>query len=217
MSFVLRLPKAGSLSLGTVLTPLNNDLVQTFQQCGQSGPGDGEWTDIVPERSGHGTTETRPAAQPMPSLTMLSRPDILFPSMTPYLLTVTNTGSSIAIRGSHQPSLELLCGYLQKWSRQLPHDISKVNRCHHFMSKYIRLTLRVCNLQLPILQCELKESNFGFGAFFDSIIITTNSRHYTWGEANPILIRTFIEGVLEYKLEHSTGNSWAYRRDTKFQ
>jgi len=54
----------------------------------------------------------------LPMLDMLLRPDELFKTTTPYILTLeVKTTEVIVVQGSHQASLELLASYLQKWAK----------------------------------------------------------------------------------------------------
>jgi hypothetical protein len=54
----------------------------------------------------------------LPMLDMLLRPDELFKTTTPYILTLeVKFRNVIVVQGSHQASLELLASYLQKWAK----------------------------------------------------------------------------------------------------
>jgi hypothetical protein len=64
----------------------------------------------------------------LPSIETLARPDILFRSLTPYLLHVTLYGvNKLVVQGTHEPSLQLLSDYLQRWMKRDHRDIRKVS------------------------------------------------------------------------------------------
>ena len=64
----------------------------------------------------------------LPKVETLARPDILFRSLTPYLIHVTLHGTSkITVHGTHEPSLRLLSEYLQRWTKLDHQDVRKVS------------------------------------------------------------------------------------------
>lgn len=64
----------------------------------------------------------------LPALQTLPRPDILFQTLTPYLIQVSSVGANkITVTGSHEPSLRLLAEYLQRWVKHDPQDVRKVS------------------------------------------------------------------------------------------
>lgn len=60
---------------------------------------------------------------------------------------------------------------------------------------------------------------FGYGNLFDALTISPHRSRAEWDSINPILVLSFIESVLQYKIisELSGGNRWSYRRDVAFK
>lgn len=73
--------------------------------------------------------------------------------------------------------------------------------------------------QLPILKAELQASHLGYGALFDSLIITPGDSRSGWANINPIFILSFIESVLGYSLvaSGSSDSQWYFKRDVGFK
>lgn len=66
-------------------------------------------------------------ADVLPKVETLSRPDILFRDLTPYLLNVTlYSTNKLVVQGTHEPSLQLLSNYLQRWMKRDHRDVRKV-------------------------------------------------------------------------------------------
>ena len=64
----------------------------------------------------------------LPSVETLARPDILFRSLTPYLLNITLYGTNkLVVQGNHEPSLQLMSDYLQRWMKRDHRDVRKVS------------------------------------------------------------------------------------------
>lgn len=69
------------------------------------------------------------APDSLPSVETLARPDILFPRLTPYLLHVMLHGTNkLVVQGTHEPSLQLLSDYLQRWMKRDHRDVRKVSQ-----------------------------------------------------------------------------------------
>jgi hypothetical protein len=60
---------------------------------------------------------------------------------------------------------------------------------------------------------------FGYGNLFDSLTISPNSPRPAWDYINPVLVLSFVESILQYKIvsEMSAGGRWYYRRDVAFK
>ena len=88
--------------------------------------GDKDWTDVtLPSRTCGQANTAAPTT--IPSLNELPRPEILFADQTPYHLILRIVHDGIVVQGSHQASLELLAGYLQKYTRDLDNVSVKVS------------------------------------------------------------------------------------------
>ena len=89
------------------------------------GAEDEDWANVtLPSRSRGQAIDIAPT--PMPSLEELPRPELLFMAQTPYHLIVKVTHNGIVVHGSHQGSLELLAGYLQRYTRDIQNISVKV-------------------------------------------------------------------------------------------
>ena len=89
------------------------------------GAEDEDWANVtLPSRSRGQATDIAPT--PMPSLDELPRPEMMFASQTPYHLIVKVIHNGIVVHGSHQGSLELLAGYLQRYTRDIQNISVKV-------------------------------------------------------------------------------------------
>lgn len=63
----------------------------------------------------------------LPSIDTLPRPDVLFRTLTPYLVHVTLTSSTkITVNATHGPTLHLLSEYLKRWTKADNRDSRKV-------------------------------------------------------------------------------------------
>lgn len=82
------------------------------------GAEDEDWANVtLPSRTREQAIDMAPTA--MPSLDELPRPEMLFAAQTPYHLIVKIVHNGMVVQGSHQGSLELLAGYLQKYIRDI--------------------------------------------------------------------------------------------------
>jgi hypothetical protein len=119
----LSLPQTGPDWYRRMSSRIGHDLESVFTTNGEATPvthplkktktATSDWVD-VPSVSG----AVAPAVISLPSIRTLSKPDTLFPSLLPYYLIVTNSGASIHVEGSHQPTLELLHSYFQMHTRK---------------------------------------------------------------------------------------------------
>ncbi|KAI9855481.1 MAG: hypothetical protein M1824_006077 [Vezdaea acicularis] len=222
-SFTLNLPKSSTTSPARAISGFETDLETIFAPKTVTFAGttssihslaqDDEWADIGVSSSGSGigasdtaphstsvaegstTAPAPPKLDVLPTLSTLPRPDILFRDSPPYLLHITSSGAqNLTIWGSHQPSLELLAEYFQKWARMNPNDVRKN----------------------PRLSVTLAESHFGLGSSRDCVRIAADDRS-AWIEVNPAAICAFVEAVLGYRQTFASGASWEYRRDVGFR
>lgn len=181
------------------MTEFEKLFTKSSKQTGSAqaqGAEDEDWADVtMPSKTRGQTTDI--LSTTMPSLDELPRPEMLFAAQTPYHLIVKVVHNGMVVQGSHQGSLELLTGYLQKYTR----DIENIS------------------VKLPILKSELQASHFGYGALFDSLTITPGDPRAGWASINPILILSFIESVLGYSpvASGSTESQWYFKRDVGFK
>lgn len=91
------------------------------------GAEDEDWANVtLPSRTrGQAVDVIAPTA--MPALDELPRPEILLATQTPYHMIVKVVHNGMTVQCSHQGSLELLAGYLQKYTRDIPNQSVKVS------------------------------------------------------------------------------------------
>jgi hypothetical protein len=91
---------------------------------------DDEWANVdeTGEAQSIRLNETDSSPDVLPNVETLSRPDILFRSLTPYLLNVTlHSTNKLVVQGTHEPTLQLLSDYLQRWMKRDHRDVRKVS------------------------------------------------------------------------------------------
>ncbi|PBK89928.1 hypothetical protein ARMGADRAFT_1032993 [Armillaria gallica] len=125
-----------------------------------------------------------------PVLSSLPPPSDLFKSTAPYILTVSLYDQNLVVHCSHEPTLKLLKGYLER------HQWTKA---HSVVSSKLTLV----------------ESDFCPGTM-DTLIVSPNSSWERNCKVNPTVILAFIEGVVGYRMVSTTGSIWMYRRTTLF-
>lgn len=85
---------------------------------------DSEWATVnLPSRD---KTPASNIPTKLPSVQTLARPDILFASQAPYHIIVQITHNGISVQASHQPSLQLLKDYFEKYARVDWNDSNRV-------------------------------------------------------------------------------------------
>ncbi|KAK0480678.1 hypothetical protein IW261DRAFT_1473872 [Armillaria novae-zelandiae] len=124
-----------------------------------------------------------------PVLSSLPPPLDLFTSTAPYILTLTLPVDPqlVIVNCSHEPTLKLLNGYLQKWGKA------------HSM-KLFPIKSKVCPEMVDTLIVKPKSSFWHRDA-----------------KVNPAIILAFIEGVVGYEMVYTTGSFWMYHRTTVFE
>ncbi|KAJ7696571.1 hypothetical protein B0H17DRAFT_1198082 [Mycena rosella] len=160
---------------------------------------DDDWADVEVETrtaTVNPATISSPYEPPsvvrLPVLDALARPLELFTSTGPYILIVEERGGMIVVQCSHEPSLELLAAYLNKWSKSNPNDSDSLKR--------------------SILKVELVESEYCFGLMDTLTVERTMARN--GNSINPTIILAFVEGVLGYKLTNTMGSCRTYASTT---
>ncbi|KAK0495994.1 hypothetical protein EDD18DRAFT_226915 [Armillaria luteobubalina] len=198
-SFHLAIPNVDPMSQARVASVLDKDFDNLFGGTagGEDDQEDTEWAHVPPTQAttSHHTQVPPDLAPPerLPVLSSLSRPSDLFTSTVPYILTLSLRGrEGLVIYCSHEPTLELLNEYLKKWTKTNAHD----------------------SLRRPIYKLTLVESDFCFG-LMDTLIVEPYMSHHDG--VNPTIILAFIEGVVGYKMVHTTGSYWMYRCTTLFK
>lgn len=136
--FVLEMPKQQLPMNAQIEAGFDRDLDELFSTGAETpltlDAKDDEWAEIV---HGSETLKSHPTISPgqmlvvprveeLPAVETLARPIDFFKTVTPYVLTVDARQYPICVRSSHQPSLELLAAYLQKWAKIDQGDSLKV-------------------------------------------------------------------------------------------
>lgn len=110
------------------MTEFEKLFTKSSKQTGSAqaqGAEDEDWADVtMPSKTRGQTTDI--LSTTMPSLDELPRPEMLFAAQTPYHLIVKVVHNGMVVQGSHQGSLELLTGYLQKYTRDIENISVKV-------------------------------------------------------------------------------------------
>ncbi|KAG6916042.1 hypothetical protein DXG01_008666 [Tephrocybe rancida] len=212
-SFYLGLPKIEPPPNAKVVAAFDQDFDNLFVQGGASGPADEGWDDVAaePGSASHDSAseprrtvtvhtvgdasqinEAGPKIDRLPGLGELPRPNELFAQSAPYILTL-DMGNPLVVRCSHEATLELLSGYLNRHGKLNVIDSMKRN----------------------VLNVELVESAF-YSGLNDMLTIEPHINHRTY-QINPTPVLAFIEGVLGYKMVYTNGHNWVYRSDTVFK
>ena len=194
-SFILKIPTGSPPYSPNLQRAFNTEILSMF---GMSSTEilDGDWATVTHELPARNKSNAQTPSSTMPALETLSRPEVLFNNLAPYHLFLRETRHSVIIQGSHQPSLELLCEYLRKWTKTMQQD----------------------SRGLPVLKISLEESNFGLGVLYDSLIIELTDERQTWVRVNPVLIVSFIECILQYRMVTTSTaiNGTYFRREEAF-
>jgi hypothetical protein len=151
-------PNAAPVSLSAVTGGFESDFEKFFNAKAQEVPEAQEaqeetWAHVVHTETSSPTVQSVSGAAPsvpsaprapiaplslsaqrLPTLDMLQRPEELLRTLSPHLLIVDvkSNGGIIVVQCSHQPSLELLAGYLQKWGRKNTYNNRWVSRVRWF-------------------------------------------------------------------------------------
>lgn len=77
-----------------------------------------EWATVsMPSRDKHMANVASTVPSKLPSLSSLGKPENLFSTQIPYQMILQITHNGINVQGSHQPSLQLMKDYFQKYAR----------------------------------------------------------------------------------------------------
>jgi hypothetical protein len=63
----------------------------------------------------------------MPSLISIPQPSALGESTVPYFVTILDGHGSIEVHGTHEPTLDLLADYMEKWAVPNPNITTRVS------------------------------------------------------------------------------------------
>ncbi|KAK2744943.1 hypothetical protein FQN57_004073 [Myotisia sp. PD_48] len=215
--FAVTLSKKTAVEAGTVGAGFETDLEDFFTPdaaaaapaaaayqppSGTGAPGAGYAAPsadrIVPIPSGVASVSTVAIPASLPAVASIPRPDVLFASAPPYILHVTkhtNHPSHIVVYGTHEPSLKLLCDYLERWTKVDHSDPSRP----------------------PFVKVAMHQSIFGVGLTHDRLIIEPSTDHQNRANLNPMVVLGFVEGILGYRQTNATGgHTWEYRREAPF-
>jgi hypothetical protein len=135
-TFALSLPRNTAVAPHKTPSGFETDFENFFSASsvpaveGDPASKDEEWADVdeTGEAQSIRLKEVDSAPDVLPTVETLARPDILFRSLTPYLLNVTlQSTNKLVVQGTHEPSLQLLSDYLQRWMKRDHRDIRKVS------------------------------------------------------------------------------------------
>ncbi|KAI2622705.1 hypothetical protein GGS26DRAFT_593995 [Hypomontagnella submonticulosa] len=152
-----------------------------------------DWADVGVDDN-LAVVESPQPADVLPDINVLPRPDELL-LKPPYHLVVYGGGKSmVEVQCSHSPTLELLAEYLKKWCKINHHDTRRP----------------------PAVDVNLHQSSFSFGLIYDRLTMTIDDRNY-YHHVSPVIVLSFVEGVLNYKSVSVDGSTWTFRRDVEFK
>ncbi|KAI0118071.1 hypothetical protein F4776DRAFT_672958 [Hypoxylon sp. NC0597] len=155
-----------------------------------------EWANLSIDTIGENSAATAPH-QPfdvLPDIRVLPRPDELL-LKPPYHLAVYGGGNAIVeVQCSHSPTLQLLAGYLKRWCK-----VNHQNINHP-----------------PAVEVNLHLSSFGVGLTYDRLTLSVEDRNPNF-LVSPMIVLSFVEGVLGYKSVSVDGTSWIFRKDVEFR
>jgi hypothetical protein len=132
-TFNLGIPKGEPVSQGK----LDSSYDKCFENLFNFEAKDEDWAELGTE-----TQISSPSVTRLPVLDALPRPSELFKLSGPYILIFEERVPHIVVQCSHEPSLELLAGYLSKWGKPNPNDSEKVCIAVHFIILRGVLTVR---------------------------------------------------------------------------
>ena len=88
---------------------------------------DSEWATVnMPARDKHVASVASTAPSKLPSISSLGKPETLFSSQVPYQMILQIEHNCLIVQGSHQPSLQLMKDYFQKYARIDRNDSNRV-------------------------------------------------------------------------------------------
>ena len=79
---------------------------------------DCEWATVnLHSKDKHIASVASTSPSKLPSISSLEKPETLFSSQIPYQMILQITHNGLIVQGSHQPSLQLMKDYFQKYAR----------------------------------------------------------------------------------------------------
>ncbi|OTA65825.1 hypothetical protein K449DRAFT_410832 [Hypoxylon sp. EC38] len=155
-----------------------------------------EWANLSLDAIGENraATESHQHFDVLPDISVLPRPDDLL-LKPPYHLVIYGGGdTSVEAQCSHSPTLQLLADYLKRWCK-LNHQNIK---------------------HPPAVEVNLHQSSFGVGPTYDRLTLSLNFPSSGF-MVSPMIVLSFVEGVLGYKNVSVNGTSWVFRKDVEFR
>ncbi|KAJ6581613.1 hypothetical protein B0H19DRAFT_1061144 [Mycena capillaripes] len=199
-TFELSIPKTEPVSQ----SQLDSIYEKCFENLFDPNAKDAGWDDLAVEAPVAATpgvipsSNERPFVARLPVLDALPRPPELFKMTGPYIMVVEERVPHILVQCSHEPSLELLAAYINKWGKNNLNDSEKV-------------AIVKSSSQRNILTAKLIESEYFYGVI-DTLSIERNMTRRE--PLNPTPVLAFIEGVLGYKLTNTNGTCRTYTTTT---
>ena len=95
-----------------------------------AGGNDDGWTKVanaIPPQGLREEISRNMSFKALPALDTLPRPERLFDTLQPSHLIVKVLHNGMVVQSSHQPSIELLAGYLRKYTKLLKNVSAKVS------------------------------------------------------------------------------------------
>lgn len=135
-SFYLDIPKTEPYPQTKTVAAFDSDFENLLAAPGTAAVNEEGWADVVAEpaapapvlASATQPVQERSAIERLPVLGALARPNELFNTTAPYIMIIDCGVWPFSVECSHEPSLELLCQYLNKWGKTNVNDSLRVSR-----------------------------------------------------------------------------------------
>jgi hypothetical protein len=114
---VFTLPAEGGKWFRGMTARIGHDLEEVFMNPDKSSEANVDWVD-VPATAAKVRMTGEAVAASLPPMSTLSKPESLFPTLLPYFVIISASGTTIHIESAHQPTLTLLHRYLSAHVRK---------------------------------------------------------------------------------------------------
>jgi hypothetical protein len=127
--FTLTIPKTDPPTQSKVEAAFDQDFENLLTSTGETATNEEGWADVAAETRAPAPSSTpaqpleeQPSTRRLPNINTIPRPNELLTTTTPYFLKFDGD----TVQCSHEPSIELLAAYLNKWGRTNISDSLKV-------------------------------------------------------------------------------------------
>jgi len=140
-----------------------------------------------PSSNNGGNKKISSAPERFPPLSTIPQPSNLSKSTVPYWVTITTIGDSSKITGTHEPTIDLLAEYMEKWGNVTQN--------------------RTTSVKIERLKSAFGQGNVGFVV----------DRRTNFGPGpNEVLPLQLLQGPLGYEVTKTDGRTWVLKRSVPF-